>query len=960
MDQFAPSQLAKSHAVLSGGSRNPLLLDDETRCYRIRRGHFDVFAIRDTMRPSRRHHLFRLEEQAILFGLESPDGPHLGLLAVGSLDSEFEICTPDVPLTGAECEPWITALAGTIGDPAPALRARIAAPGRISLDPDDTLQPDARAVVWLCVRSGEGTVGVGGLMAGPGAQFPLAGGLTLRACDEMVVEASALECLHAGNVHFFNAVCRQALQARLATPELAIASVASEPSTHGTIEDALSQLARIPGRERAPIAAVSREPLRASLLHLFEALQIAPVPTAFAADRQSDASLAERLANLLARHELMGRPVLLRAGWEGSEGPPLLAYRGEDRRPVALVHIRRRWHLLDGDMRGTVDAVVAELAPEAVQIYPALPTRPLQFQDLFVFGLAGSGLDGRRLAVFMLAAAILGAMVPLGSYLLVDYAIPQGDLGLIGMIAAGMLVAVLTRTAFDGVKQLALLRSELRFESRLQPALLARLLRLPVSIFRAYPAGDMVDRVLGVQQAREILSASAAGTIVATVFSLVSLVPLLIIDARVALLAFALALALGSVTATLSYARLRHERRRIAHKGQLDGFALQILMGINKLKASATESVAFARWATGFSTNMTHVIASERWANWQRSAQALLPSVVTIALYAAILAWMKADAARASAVASGPAPDGHPPFSAGDFMAVSAGFAQVVGAIAGLAEALTQSMTAIPLIERAEPLIGTVPDRVPVAGGPSRLSGAIDIRNVAFRYNSSSPLALSDVSIRIEKGEFVAIVGASGSGKSTLLRLLLGFEKPEQGDVFFDGCSIQRIDLSILRRQVGVVLQNGRLSSGSVYSNIVGQSAAGMERAMVAARLAGLDEDIAAMPMGMHTVLLDGGATLSGGQRQRLLIARALAGQPAILLLDEATSALDNRTQAVVTETLSRLAVTRVVIAHRLSTIQSVDRIVVLHRGKVVETGSYAQLMARNAAFAALARRQLV
>jgi ABC-type bacteriocin/lantibiotic exporter with double-glycine peptidase domain len=214
--------------------------------------------------------------------------------------------------------------------------------------------------------------------------------------------------------------------------------------------------------------------------------------------------------------------------------------------------------------------------------------------------------------------------------------------------------------------------------------------------------------------------------------------------------------------------------------------------------------------------------------------------------------------------------------------------------------------------------------------------------------------------LSIAKGEYVAIVGPSGGGKSTLFRLLLGFEKPEAGAIFVDGRSIETIDIASFRRLVGTVLQNSRLASGSIFENIRGASRLSMEQVWEAARLAGLDRDIEAMPMGLHTWISEGVSNLSGGQRQRLLIARALAHRPRILLLDEATSALDNRTQAIVSEAISRLNVTRVVIAHRLSTVQSADRIVVVDGGRIVQVGNYAELMRQKGLFAEFAARQLV
>jgi len=239
------------------------------------------------------------------------------------------------------------------------------------------------------------------------------------------------------------------------------------------------------------------------------------------------------------------------------------------------------------------------------------------------------------------------------------------------------------------------------------------------------------------------------------------------------------------------------------------------------------------------------------------------------------------------------------------------------------------------------------------------LTGDIEVQHAMFRYHQDGPLVLRDVSFQIPAGEFVAFVGPSGSGKSTLLRLLLGFETVEGGSVSYDGQDVGSLDIRAVRRQIGVVLQSGRLLSGDIFTNIVGSVAATLEEAWEAARMAGLAEDIEAMPMGMHTVVNDGGGTLSGGQRQRLLIARAIVNKPRILLFDEATSALDNRTQAIVSKSLESLRATRVVVAHRLSTIINASRIFVLERGRLVQTGSYAELMEQKGPFAELAKRQI-
>jgi ATP-binding cassette subfamily C protein len=295
----------------------------------------------------------------------------------------------------------------------------------------------------------------------------------------------------------------------------------------------------------------------------------------------------------------------------------------------------------------------------------------------------------------------------------------------------------------------------------------------------------------------------------------------------------------------------------------------------------------------------------------------------------------------------------------GQFLAFSTSFAQFLGATLALSAALTSTLAVIPLYERAKPILETVPESGEGQHAPGELSGAIDISGVSFRYSADGPEILSDVSINIHAGEFVALVGPSGCGKSTLCRLLLGFERPQAGAIYYDGQDFTGLDKVAVRRQLGVVLQNGRLMAGDVYTNIVGASPLSMDDAWEAARLAGLEEDLRNMPMGMHTVISEGASTISGGQKQRLMVARAIVRKPRILLFDEATSALDNRTQAIVAASIAELKATRIVVAHRLSTVVGADRIFFIEGGRVVETGTYEELMQLNGRFTALAERQL-
>jgi ABC-type bacteriocin/lantibiotic exporter with double-glycine peptidase domain len=303
---------------------------------------------------------------------------------------------------------------------------------------------------------------------------------------------------------------------------------------------------------------------------------------------------------------------------------------------------------------------------------------------------------------------------------------------------------------------------------------------------------------------------------------------------------------------------------------------------------------------------------------------------------------------------------GETPLPTGQFLAFMATFTQFLIAMLYFSTALTSVFGIVPLYERAAPILHEMPEVVAAKSDPGPLSGAIEVNQIHFGYSSDGPLALQDVCLSVRPGQFVAIVGPSGSGKSTLLRLLLGFERPHGGSIYYNGKDLTALNLQKVRQQMGVVLQDGVLMRGPLYLNIIGSLPLTIDDAWRAARMAAVDLDIKEMPMGMHTVVSEGGRGFSGGQRQRIMIARAIARNPRFLFFDEATSALDNETQAVVNSSLECLQTTRVVVAHRLTTIRRADCIYVLDKGRVVQQGTFEELIAQEGLFREMARRQMV
>ena len=297
--------------------------------------------------------------------------------------------------------------------------------------------------------------------------------------------------------------------------------------------------------------------------------------------------------------------------------------------------------------------------------------------------------------------------------------------------------------------------------------------------------------------------------------------------------------------------------------------------------------------------------------------------------------------------------------SLADYYAFNAAYGMVLGAFSSLVGMVSTFARIKPMMEMVEPILGTAPEIDESKQVVTRLSGGIELNNISFRYSEDMPMVLDNISLKIRPGQYVAIVGKTGCGKSTLMRLLLGFEKPLKGAVYYDGRDLETLDKKSVRRKIGVVMHDGKLFQGDIFSNItISAPWLTMDEAWEAAEMSGIAEDIRHMPMGMHTLISEGSGGVSGGQRQRLLIARAIAPKPKVLMFDEATSALDNITQKTVSQSLDHLKCTRIVIAHRLSTIRQCDRIIVLDQGRIIEDGSYDELIAKDGYFAELVARQ--
>ncbi|MFD9011352.1 NHLP bacteriocin export ABC transporter permease/ATPase subunit [Streptomyces sp. NPDC059552] len=639
------------------------------------------------------------------------------------------------------------------------------------------------------------------------------------------------------------------------------------------------------------------------------------------------------------------RVVRLDGRWWRENSGPLVGRREKDGAPVALLWRRGGYEAVDpatGTRERVGRADGAALEPRAVMLYRPLPDGRVSLPALLRFSVRGTLPELRSLMLGGLVAVVLGALVPIATGQVLGRYVPQGETGLIVQTGVALIATAVVSAVFMLLQNTSLLRMEGRIEATLQPAVWDRLLRLPATFFTGRSTGELAGAAMGISTIRRVLSGIGPVCVQAGAVGSVSFVLLLVHSVPLAMAALAMLVLVAGVFLCLGLWQLRYERRLNTLGHRLGNQAFQTLRGLPKLRVAAAESFAYAAWAREFARTRD---LQQRIGRTQNVSTVL--GAVHLPLCTLVMFVLLAGPARGT-------------LSASEFLTFSTALTMLLSSVTQVTGALVSAAAVLPMFEQIRPLLRETPEVDRSSTRPGELTGAIEARNLSYRYAEDGPLVLDGIDLRVGPGEFVAIVGASGCGKSTLLRMLIGFDTPLAGSVLYDGQDLAALDRAAVRRQCGVVLQNAQPLSGSILDCICGAGTFSLEEAWEAAAMAGLAQDIKAMPMGMHTILSDGGGTVSGGQRQRLMIAQALIRKPRVLFLDEATSALDNEAQRVVIESTRALRTTRLVIAHRLSTVMDADRVIVMADGRIVQQGPPAELLAdATGLFHGLVRRQL-
>lgn len=655
---------------------------------------------------------------------------------------------------------------------------------------------------------------------------------------------------------------------------------------------------------------------------------------------------SSHLDNIARASHIRTRQVLLKEDWYKHDGGPILGYMEDDDRPVALIPTSPSKYILYDPALGIKKNVNKEEASKikyfGFVFYRPFENKKITMRDLLSFGFKNCWKRDLVMIILMgVLGGILGTAVPLATGIVFNNIIPEGEKGQLIQMAFFLIASAIATMFFQFTRSIASMRMESKMEGSIQASVWDRLLSLPVPFFKQFSAGELAMRAMGISRIRTILSGAALNAILSGIFSIFTFALLFYYDIRLAGIASVLILAAILVMGSLSYLQVRYEHKVLETSNYISGMLFQLIGGITKFRVAGAEKRAFSQWSKQFSEQRKLTFRKETLSNWLSTFNALFPILSSLIIFYNLIV------SKSS-------------LQPGQFIAFNSAFTSFMISMTSLSESLISTNAVIPLYQKAKPIIETLPEYDDTKMDPKPLTGTIEVSHVSFSYKEDSPLVLKDISFQIDGGDYVALVGTSGSGKSTLLRILLGFEKLETGKIYYDGQDLSKIDIRAVRKQLGVVLQNGQLMTGNIYSNIVGTNPyLTMDDAWEAARMAGIDEDIKEMPMGMFTVISEGAGTISGGQKQRIMIARAIIKKPKIIFFDEATSALDNRTQDIVSKSLDELKATRIVIAHRLSTIINCNKIIVMDNGKIVESGTYNKLMNNKGIFADLVKRQL-
>lgn len=651
----------------------------------------------------------------------------------------------------------------------------------------------------------------------------------------------------------------------------------------------------------------------------------------------------QRMDYLLRPEGIMRRHVKLKEGWyEDAIG----TYMGtlKNGTVIALIPRGDSYFYVDNTSGKTVPVnkkTAGEINEDAMCFYIPLPQKKMTTKDFMAFVIKNLHKeDYIKIAICTLIVTLISMVSPIITEYLYNEVIYQDSLVPLYAIFVFLATASIGSIGFNIIKSFGILRIQTRVDQAINSAIMMRIFNLPVGFFKKYQAGNLASRSMSGMNIASTTIDAIFSTGFTTIVGLLYVAEISKFSSFLAVPAFLLLLVqfVFSVLTVTIHTKIKTQIRE-ANAGE-QGFVLSAFTGMQKIKLSGSERRIFAGWAEKYKAVANLIYNPPVFMKYNAVISTFISAVGAIILY--MSAYMNN-------------------VSAASYMAFLAAYGLLSGSFATLTAGAVSFSDVPSALTMLQPIFEQEPEVYSNRRVVTKLKGRIEMDNISFRYDTTMPMVIDNLSLKINSGSYVAIVGRSGCGKSTLMRLLLGFEEPQKGQIFYDGIDINKYDMGSLRRRIGTVMQTSGLFPGTIKENVsVAAPKCSEEDIWKALEMAGIADDVRDMPMGLNTIVSENTGGVSGGQRQRLIIARAIIGKPDILFFDEATSALDNITQKIVADSLETLKCTRVVIAHRLSTVKGCDRIIMLDGGKIVEDGTYDELIALNGQFAELVKRQQI
>lgn len=684
---------------------------------------------------------------------------------------------------------------------------------------------------------------------------------------------------------------------------------------------------------------------------LFHACQIVgnPLELKFQWSKRGLGNTEEHLQNLCINSRIFYRRMRLLGTWWEKHFFPVLAFKGSEELPVALIPTSSgNYQIIDPmDLSKTplTEENAGQLLPVGYLFYRQLKEPRLTFRQIWNFVIGQRRREWATLLFLMLCGTVASLIFPFLTRLLFDNVIPNRNDTLLIEIALGSIVVAVTTLAFNYGREVMILRLESLSDHDLEMAIWQRLIQMPMRFFRRHSLYDLMTYTSAVSSIRQQMVSHSVGVIFNAFFSIIYLIMMFYFNWLLAIVGVGI-LAVAILAMVIpAFFGIHYGRQLLERQIQANNKMLEMVEALSKVRLAGAEARLFHRWEHAFA-RMVKIDLKRLFLQLKAGTFNLFWSNAgTWIIYLFVILLLFSQKAGSPVLIN---------LSLGNFLAFVSVFGLLSNALIQMSGTLLNVIGVIPLWEKVKAVAESEIEETAVRSDPGTLQGGLQIDRLTFGYQKEVPPIIQDISLTIHPGESIALVGPSGGGKTTLLKLILGFEQSDQGSVYYDNKDIKGLNLQALRRQLGVVFQTGDIFDGSIIDNINSGRHYSEEEVKTALHLIGADSLIQELAMGVRTVLTNGGLSLSGGQRQMILLARAVVGRPKILILDEATSSLDNHKQRIVYENLNRLSMTQIIVAQRLNVIQHVNRIYVIDKGKIIDTGTYSELANRPGLFADL------